>query len=106
MSEEIRAAQLITIGRYAGIAKKFDPQLTYPFIACNVAERGINIAEISAHKFCSYWVLELVIRKAISDMEVFPLIEDHTPIKYKTTQEITEEEFAKFLSTAVWVSVD
>ena len=102
---QIRPAQLITQGRYIGLAKEFNPTVMHNFIGCNVADRGINIAGISANKFNGYWVLELNVRLLIPDAEVFPLIEDHTPIKFKTTQDITEAEFSKFISTAMWMLV-
>lgn len=98
--------QVITQGRYVGLAKEFDPKVSHNFIAKNVTDRGINIASISANGFSGYWVLELNVRLSIPDEEVFPLIEDHTPIKFKTTQSITEAEFSKFLSTAMWMLID
>ena len=109
MSEEIEVAQIrpvqiITQGRYIGLAKKFNPVDSANLTGCNVTDRGINIAGISANKFNGYWVLELNVRLLIPDTAVYISVKPY-PVKFKTVPEVPEEEFSKFLSTAMWMLV-
>tara|TARA_R110002012_G_scaffold312000_1_gene522052 strand:- start:350 stop:685 length:336 start_codon:yes stop_codon:yes gene_type:complete len=111
----MQEVKIIKVGHYAGLAKTVNLNIIHNLIDCNVTDRGINIAAIDVTKFNGYFVIDMSTRATIQSTKVMvgqPNRAEASPatvkgiIEYKTVPEITEAEFAKFLSTALWVKVD
>jgi hypothetical protein len=104
--DKMKPTQLITQGHYAGLTKMVNLNVIHKLICCNVADRGIYIESIDVTNFNGYLVIDMSIDEQRKDTQV---LADSAPYKvesYNTIPSVSEAEFSKFLSTAMWVLID
>ena len=99
----MQEVKIIKVGNYAGLAREVDLPEVHKLIGRNVTGRGVFIESVNICSFDGYFLVDMRTSEPPPDIKGIKSTVGYT---YKIYPEVTEDEFAKFLSTALWVKVD